>query len=294
MNIEKININLGFLKTFSDICKQIQLHMRNSEKTKGGNMVIDKTGLELVEELSEGSWSKYKTKLLQERVFSNSEYKLLLRENLVKILKNCKEDDQEDTLNGFQAFLCGSSKFRTLKEYMSHGRSLIEAMSDLFQVEYLPDVLIATKNEAISQNSNISLDDIIADPDEDKRMQRLMALVPVHAMENLVRNEWEMDSSEKVAPIIEHYCYHLAKNNCKWLNGVRTINENGLQLDGAFIEHFKSAYVKKMRGMKDPDQRETFFGLIADTDLRDKTLWDNKLTLYNNKIDEEIRLQRYE
>ena len=260
-------------------------------------MVIDETGLDLVKELSEGSWSEYKTKLLQEKVFSNSEYKLL-REELVKILKNCKEDNQEDTLNGFQAFLCGPSKFRTLKEYMSHGRSLIEAMSVLFQAEYLPDVLIAKKDvtvsspqtiSLISQNSNISLDDIIADPDVHKRMQRLKDLVPVPTMEAYVRKEWKMDPSEKVDPIIEHYCYHLAKNNCKWLNGVRTINENGLQLDDAFIEHFKSAYVRKMRGMKYPEQRDAFFGLIADTDLRDKTLWNNKVVVYNKKIDEEIK-----
>lgn len=250
-------------------------------------MVIDKTGLELVEELSEGSWSKYKTKLLQERVFSNSEYKLL-REELVKILKNCKEDNQEDTLNGFQAFLCGPSKFRTLKEYMSHGRSLIEAMSDLFQSEYLPDVLLATKNVAISQNSNISLDAIIADPDIDKRMQRLMDLVPVPTMEAYVRKEWKMDPSEKVDPIIEHYCYHLAKNNSKWLKDVCSKNADGMPLDRAIIEVFESTYVKEMGGMK-PEQRDAFFGLIVDAVQRDKTLWYNKVDVYNNKIDDEIK-----
>ena len=260
-------------------------------------MVIDEIGLRLVEELSEGSWSDYKTKFLQERVFSNSEYKYKLREELVKILKKCKEYDQEKTLNGFQVFLCGSSKFRTLKEYMSHGRSLIEAMSDLFQTEYLPDVLLASKKVTVSvlqpngaayQNGNTNLDAIIADPDEYNRMQRLMKLVPIPNMEAFVRGEWQMSPNEKTDPIIKHYCYHLAKNNSKWLKVVYGKTENDLQFDKAFIEHFKSAYVKKMKGMKDFDQRDAYFGLIADPSRRYNTLWKNKKIVYLKYINKEI------
>lgn len=272
--------------------------MTDSDKTKGGNMVIDEIGLRLIEELCEGSWSEYKTKLLQERVFSNSEYKLKLREELVKILKNCKEDDQEETLNGFQVFLCGSSKLKTLKEYMSHGRSLIEAMSDLFQTEYLPDVLLGTKNVTVSvlqpdgaadQNSNTSLDVIIADPDEYNRMQRLIDLVPRSEMETIVRTNWQMNPNEETDPIIKHYCYHLAMSNSKWLKDVRSKIKDDLQLKDVIIQDFEAVYVNEMKGMKHFDKRDAFFGLIADTSRRYNTLWKNKKNVYIEKINEEIK-----
>ncbi len=273
--------------------------MTDSDKTKGGNMVIDEIGLRLIEKLCDGLSNKDRAKILEEKIFSNSDFKRRLKEELTRTLKDCKEEDQEATLNGFKDFFSGSSKFITLKESMSKGRSLIDAMADLFKNEYLPDVLITKMsvntltpqpNTPKSQNSNTILDVIIADPNESNRIQSLKKLVPALKMERHVRLQWEMDDSEKFDPILEHYCYNLSRNNCKWLKAICKEVKNGSQPNCAFMNHFKTAYVNKMGCMKHADQRMPFFELISDSAKRDATLWTQKIDVYKIAINKEINM----
>lgn len=284
--------------------------MYDLDKLKRDNNVIDEWGLSLVCVLCDGKWNDYKTKTLQKEVFSNDIFLKKLQE-VVKSLEIGNKDERSEIIREFQIFLRDVSRLKMLKSLILEGSSFIDALSYLFQTEYIPNVLLQKKSESLSTtrqeeenaknvklaNKTVwtgsgyeSLSIIMGERDENARIVSLMSIVSDSKLNlvEIIRKEWSEDEADNSELIFRHYCYHLAKRNCKMIKDIQRKAKEGVILEDAIRNHFETEYIKKgISCTKEDDKRLSFFDLIKNGDLREEFL--RKIVhKHDDKINQEV------
>jgi len=296
------NISLNLL---ANLC-----YMYDLDKLIRENNVTDEWGLNLVCELCEGKWNDHKTKTLQKDVFSNDIFLKKLQE-VAKSVEIGNKDEILEIIKGFQIYLRNLSRIKTLKSLILEGSSFIDALSYVFQTEYIPNVLLQKNNEILSTtqqqdtdakkvkqgnkavktgNGYESLSSIMGEKDENTRIVSLMSIVSDSKLNlaGIIRKEWSEDEADDSELIFRHYCYHLAKRNCKKIKEIQKKAKEGVALEDVIRNHFETEYVKKGKSCTIEDKkRMSFFSLIKNDGLRERFL--RKIVLkHDDKINQEI------
>lgn len=270
-------------------------HMYDLDKLIRNNNITDEWGLNLVCELCEGKWNDHKTETLQKEVFSNDIFLKKLQE-VARSIEIVNKDERLEIIKGFQIFLRNLSRIKMLKSLILEGYSFIDALSYLFQTEYIPNMLIEKKGRSLSTTRQQekdrkdvkrkkkavstgcgyeSLSDIMDEEDENTRIVSLMGLVsdPKLNLTEIIKKEWSKDEADNSEQIFRHYCYHLAKRNCKMTKDIQKKAKEGIVLEDALRSHFETEYIKKGKSCtKEDNKRLSFFGLIKSDVLREEFL----------------------
>lgn len=253
--------------------------MTDSDKSKGGNMVIDEIGRKLIEE---GSW----TDDIQFEVFSDR----VFRDLLAKIARDKIGKELHEVQEGFIRFLKDPATFEKLEQPVNNGLPLTDAVSDLFQKEYLPFV----------ESSND--DQFVEDPDDEKFFNKdnihatrlknkISKLIRENKADDFVRKQWGNETNLEL--VYNHYCHLLSKNDEELLRKIkREAVERGKTIAEAIVEHFKTRYVLIGKDIKD---RSFFFELLEvqsapdKRDRRDEYVWKNRRKDFKRLIEEKLK-----
>ncbi len=241
--------------------------MTDSDKTKGGNMVIDEIGRKLIEE---GSW----TDDIQFEVFSDR----VFRDLLAKIARDKIGKELHEVQEGFIRFLKDPATFEKLEQPVNNGLPLTDAVSDLFQKEYLPFV----------ESSND--DQFVEDPDDEKFFNKdnihatrlknkISKLIRENKADDFVRKQWGNETNLEL--VYNHYCHLLSKNDEELLKRIKIIAKNDNKpIAKVIIDCFKNDYILRGKKIYEKDKNikdlSYFFQLIANQTERDKYIWDNR------------------
>lgn len=216
--------------------------MIDSDKTKGGNMVIDEIGRNLIEE---GSWIEN----IQIEVFSDR----ILIEKINKIIRTKIGIRKElyDVMDGFKQFLKIPNTYIKLQKYVNNGVFLKDALIDVFQSDYLPSI---EKIHATRLKNKIS------------------KLIHDKEIDGIVRKLWGEET--ELGQVYKHYCYLLLNNDRTLLYNIeeKALN-NDKQIEEAILDHFKTDYVLLGKDIKD---RSVFFKLVNNKSARDKYIWKDR------------------
>ena len=232
-------------------------------------MVIDKIGLDLVEELSKGPWTDAKVMSLKEEISFNREYTEKFRNVQLRLIPNVA---LADALDGFVSSL-DPSKVGKLKDPILKGSYFVDALVDLFKNDYLPSV------EHPEDSVFLGEEKIHA-----TRFKNIISnLIHENGVDDYLKEQWGEATDLKL--VNEHYCHLLLNNEEELYNNIKKQAKKAKwSPTWAIIENFKN-YVNKGKDISD---RLKFFELFDNQSARDTYVWEDRKEVLKKYLEEKL------